>query len=66
MFKFQDRKGNEEVGKLTSRYCLNISAFVSFGVFWVPEAFFPVSWERKKTSGNGGQLTDRAAPIGVK
>ena len=32
----------------------------------VPEAFFSVSWERKKTSGNGGQLTDRAAPIGFK
>ena len=32
----------------------------------VPEVFFSVSWEGKKTSGNGDQLTDRATPIGLK
>ena len=31
VFKFQDRKGYEEVGNVTSRYCVNISAFFSFG-----------------------------------
>ena len=33
---------------------------------WVPEVFFSVSWEGKKTFGNGGQLIDCAAPIGFK
>ena len=33
---------------------------------WVSDVFFSVSWEVKKTSGNSGQLTDRAAPIGFK
>ena len=32
----------------------------------VSEVFFSVSWEGKKTSGNAGQLTDRAAPMGFK
>ena len=32
----------------------------------VPEVFFSVSLEGKKTTGKGGQLTDRAAPIGFK
>ena len=32
----------------------------------VPDVFSSVSWEGKKKSGNGGQLTDCAAPIGFK
>ena len=35
-------------------------------LFLVPEVCFSVSLEGKKTSSNGGQLTDRAAPIGFK
>ena len=30
---------------------------------WVPEVFFSVSFEGKKTSGNGGQLTDGAVTV---
>ena len=35
-------------------------------IYLVPDVSFSVSWDGKKTSGNGGQLTDRAAPIGFK
>ena len=45
-------------GRYHCYHSLIVGTFFQFSLPWVPEVFFSVSWEGKKTSGNSGQLAD--------